>query len=74
MRRWSLDRTYRSRTESVALTLLTDIEALGTNLERSVYSVYNAVKPLYDLFDGFDATYEFVAAEIAEYRKSAERC
>lgn len=70
LRRWSLDRTYRSRTESIALTLLTDIEALGTNLERSVY---NAVKPLYDLFDGFDATYEFVAAEIVEYRKSAER-
>lgn len=70
LRRWTVGETHRSRTSAVQISMTTSLGELSRDLDTQVR---NAVVPLYDLFDGFDASLEFVSAEVAEFQKSALR-
>lgn len=68
LRRWPVSETHRSRTNAVKLAASTTILELMNNFGDVVH---RTLTPLYDLFDGFDATSQFVEAELAEFKKSA---
>lgn len=68
LRRRPIAETHRSRTNAVKLATSTSILELMNDFGDVVH---RTLTPLYDLFDGFDATQQFVEAELAEFRKSA---
>ncbi|MBK6413362.1 helix-turn-helix domain-containing protein [Sphingopyxis sp.] len=68
LRRWPIAEIHRSRTKAVTLTTSTSVAELLNDFGDVVR---RTLEPLYDLFDGFDATPQFVESELAEFRKSA---
>ena len=66
--RWPLTDTQRSRTSAAKLATTTSIAELQGNFADVVH---RTLTPLYDLFDGFDATLQFVGSELDEFRRSA---
>lgn len=65
--RHSLFDRYLSRSARVDVAIETTPEEIDEDLERIVRE---CLAPLYERFDGFDATPDFVAAQVAEFRRS----
>jgi len=70
LRRGGLREGSRSRTASVNLTVETSFAGLHANFDDVVHQ---ALAPLYDLFDGFEATPQFVTSEIGEFHNAMVR-
>jgi len=60
----------RSRTANISLTAELSLAGLSANVHNVVHEM---LAPLYELFDGFDATPQFVTSEIAEFQNAMLR-
>ncbi|MBU7588065.1 MAG: helix-turn-helix transcriptional regulator [Sphingopyxis terrae] len=70
LRQWPLVDTQRSRTSAAKLATTTSIDELQRDFADVIH---RTLVPLYDLFDGFDATPQFVGSELDEFRAAALR-
>jgi len=68
LRRWPLAASHRSRTKAITLGTATSVAELMNDFGDVVH---RTLTPLYDLFDGFDATPQFIEAELAEFQRSS---
>src|SRR3546814_9085025 len=70
LRRGVLHEGMRSRTANISLTAELSLAGLASNFHNVVHET---LAPLYELFDGFDATQQFVKSEIAEFQNAMLR-
>lgn len=70
LRRGVLHEGMRSRTANISLTAELSLAGLTSNFHNVVHET---LAPLYQLFDGFDATQQFVTSEIAEFQNAMLR-
>src|SRR3546814_3656308 len=57
-------------TANISLTAELSLAGLASNFHNVVHET---LAPLYELFDGFDATQQFVKSEIAEFQNAMLR-
>jgi len=68
LRPWPLAQAQRSRTGTINLATTTSLSELHCDFADVMH---RTLTPLYDLFDGFDATLQFVESELDEFRRAA---